>query len=198
MERDGQIYIGINSLKESYVNLNLNMRSSNDDWNRAIQIFDDRIKGRFFRVINDIMDKENYNQDGFAIMALNCLLIETLMQFKEGYAETPQRRNKKEYAKFLRNEFPEIFRNQKIAGIFYTDIRCGILHSAETKNGSQLTFNKTYVIKEIGLNTIKVNVEQMTNILNEYYLNYIERLRDANENRLRISFLEKMDSICKK
>lgn len=198
MERNGALYIGINSLKGDYLNLNLDLRSSNDDWDKAIKIFEDRIEGRFFSVIDVIKNRQNYNQDGFAIMALECLLIETLMQFREGYDMTPRGVNKDKYATFLMRELPEVFPNKTIAEIFYTDIRCGILHSAETKNGSQLTFNKEDVVERINSNTISVDVEKMTNRVREYYYYYIEELREGNNNILRDNFLKKMDSICNK
>lgn len=66
-------------------------------------------------------------------MALNCLLIEILLQFKNVWDQTPLGVNKVEYKWFLKAELPEIFYNDKIAKMIYEDIRCGILHYAQTK-----------------------------------------------------------------
>lgn len=51
------------------------------DWEIAINIFEDRIYGRF---LNHIALIERRLSSGFAVMALDCLLCETLEQFYEG------------------------------------------------------------------------------------------------------------------
>ena len=53
-------------------------------WHKAVDIFKDRYRGRFLEPISRI---EGYTYAGFAIMALDCLLIETLQQFYEGEDE---------------------------------------------------------------------------------------------------------------
>ena len=45
------------------------------EWQKAINIFEDRIRGRFLRVIELV---ERYTYSGFAILALDCLLIEVV------------------------------------------------------------------------------------------------------------------------
>lgn len=197
MKMNGKKYIGVNSLKDEYIGLNLSMGSSEEDWNRAIEMFDDRIDGRFFDVINVLKNNLVIPQSGFSIMALDCLLIETLMQFKNGYSVTPKGCNKKEYTNFLKDEFPNEFPTKKIAELFYKDIRCGILHSAETKNGSDLTFNESSVIKMIASNKIRVDIMKITRMLESYYKDYIRKLNDDNCSELRRKFIEKMDFVCK-
>ena len=51
------------------------------EWLTAIDIFSDRLSSRFLKYINKI---EKYKYSGFAVMALDCLLIETLQQFSDG------------------------------------------------------------------------------------------------------------------
>ena len=64
--------------------------STEDEWQRGINIFEDRIRGRFLKPISYI---EGYTYAGFAVLALDCLLIETLQQFREGVEETPRRKS---------------------------------------------------------------------------------------------------------
>lgn len=54
-------------------------------WETAINIFEDRIlwNGRYFKSIDILLDNNDLDITGFAIMAINCLLVETLYQFKE-------------------------------------------------------------------------------------------------------------------
>jgi hypothetical protein len=114
METKGEINISPNYNKDSYLNLKLSLKSRKDEWNTAISIIRDRIDGRYFNQIQLLSDDINAN--GFTIMALNCLLIETLYQFKEGKDKTPTR-NKDVYSDFLVQEFPSVF-NKKYCGIF--------------------------------------------------------------------------------
>ena len=54
-------------------------------WETAINIFEDSIlwNGRYFKSIDILLDNNDLDTTGFAIMAINCLLVETLYQFKE-------------------------------------------------------------------------------------------------------------------
>lgn len=127
------VYISPLYLKEDYLNLNLNISSNSNDWNSGIKIFENRIKGRFTDLIEELLEKSKWSEEqfqgfSFSIMALNCLLIETLKQFYDGIDETRPRMNKEAFKTFLLSSqfFPEF--KSTTAGDFYTDIRCGILH----------------------------------------------------------------------
>lgn len=67
--------------------MNLHSDSEQGVWERGIEIFKDRIQGRFFDAIEESLDDPNKN--GFAVMAIGCLLVETLYQFKEGFSSSP-------------------------------------------------------------------------------------------------------------
>lgn len=195
----GETFISARYKKEEFNNLHLNSRSDERDWNFAIEIFEDRIRGRYLDIIDRIINNGCLMVDGFSVMALNCLLIETLLQFKNGWDET-KKSNSDNYSKFLEEEFPRVFTNKKLAFIFYRDIRCGILHSAQTKNGSQLTVNEKYVVAVINTNRgkrISVDVVGMSGIIKNYYLDYIEKIRNRQNVDLRDCFLKKMDHLCR-
>jgi hypothetical protein len=70
---------------------------------------------------------------GFALMALACLLIETIQSFREGLEDT-KGQSRKMFRDFLKAEsgFAEF---AAIADSFYEDIRCGILHQGESRAG---------------------------------------------------------------
>lgn len=201
MEHRGDTYISVNYKKEEYKFLELSPYSKNiDSWQRAIDIFEDRIEGRYLKVLSNLMDQNNLMRDGFVIMAVNCLLLETLLQFKMGWDETPSGQNKSSYKIFLKEAFPTVFKTNKSAEKFYTDIRCGILHSAQTKKKSKLTFDKNYVIDLVnyeGEDYIYVDVYYMTQAIEKYYLNYVRNLKVENHSD-RFNFVKKMDYICKK
>ncbi len=83
MEKDGKIYISQKYKKTDYKNLNLELNSGEEKWETAINIFEDRIYGRYFKSIDILLNNNDLDTTGFAIMAINCLLVETLYQFKE-------------------------------------------------------------------------------------------------------------------
>lgn len=195
METRGEVNISPNYNKDSYLNLNLTLQSNEADWNTAVAILKDRIEGRYINQIDLLSNDVNAN--GFTIMALNCLLIETLYQFKEGKDKTPARQNKEVYSDFLMQEFPREFNSQRIAESFYTDIRCGILHSAQTKNESRLSDREDITVTFEG-NTLVVSVKGISSLLKTYFDHYLQRLVDPNEVTLRNNFINKMKFVCRK
>lgn len=195
METKGEVNISPNYNKESYLKLNLDLQSSESDWNVAVTILKDRIEGRYLNQIDLLSNDVNAN--GFTIMALNCLLIETLYQFREGKDKTPARQNKEVYSDFLMHEFPREFSSQRIAESFYTDIRCGILHSAQTKNESRLSDREDIVVA-FEQNTLVVSVKGVSSLLKTYFERYLQKLSNPNEVALRNNFIRKMKFVCRK
>lgn len=192
MNYNGQTYISIEDTKEDFKKINLRVASKNEDWNKAINIFKNRISGRYFNAIDIMIEDRNIIEGGFVIMALNCLLIETLFQFVNGYDVTPSG-NKENHSNFLCECFDV---DKSIGHKFYKDIRCGILHSAQTKNGSQLTFDNEYVIKMEDDKTLRVDIINFTAVLRAYYLKYIEDLNKNCDDTIRFNFIKKMNYIC--
>lgn len=191
MENDNRILISPRFSKDDYLDLHLTQNSSDENWIQAVSIFDDRLYGRFWVPINIL--STNINENGFAIMALECLLIETLLQFDLGVEETPSG-NCQKYSQFLKNHLSEHF-NNKTSRRFYSDIRCGILHSAQTKRGSMLTTKTDYVIN-FQNDILSVSVEGLTNALLDYYNDYKDRILCRNNVDARRKFIDKMNCIC--
>lgn len=193
METNGSIYISLDFRKCDFTNLHLQPESSNDDWIRAVDIFNDRINGRFIDPINTLRDKVSTN--GFVIMAIDCLLIDTFYQFEKGLDENAN--NKENYSKFLRDTFPSLFPTKAKAEEFYTRIRCGILHSAQTKKNGMLTTDRVSPI-EFQNSVLYVSVEGFTDCLIQYFNEYKQKLLNAENQELRRNFITKMNFICNK
>lgn len=192
MERFGRRFISPRFIRQDFLLLELDENSDIDIWEQAVKIFEDRLQGRFFDSIKILIEDKNKN--GFAVMALNCLLIETLQQFIDGV--NYNYKSMYAYTNFLRKELFDVFDFEEKAKIFYKDIRCGILHSAQTKNGSRLTFDKEYVIEIFEENKIRVDVGNFSERLWEYYIHYIGKLRKGDL-YLRQNFIKKMNFICR-
>lgn len=176
--------------REDYLHINLKVDSPQTDWDYAIEIFEDRFVGRYFNVI-DLLEKHLLDY-GFAIMSLNCLLIEALMQFRKGYPETPDGKNRKEYKDFLKYHLG--FKSFD-ARRFYEEIRCGLLHSAETKKGSYFKIKSNKLISYGMNNVLYVDINQVTLKIREYFVKYCSELREQDNPELRKNFIKKMDDI---
>ena len=78
-------------------------------------------------------------RNGFASMALSCLLIETIQCFRDGKEDTTKKgagaKAFREY--FAWNQAPNAFSG--LGQDFYANVRCGILHQGETKKGWTIT-----------------------------------------------------------
>ena len=199
MEHMGDLYISPNYSKDEYNNLKLTLNSSKNDWDKAIDMFSDRIYRRYIEQINVLLNNPKVN--GFVIMAINCLLIETMLQFREGLDQSPRNQCRDKYSDFLVDNFPETF-CKKAAERFYRDVRCGILHSAQTKGKTCLSTEDSYIIDFDSNNKMHISVVGISNVLQEYIEKYcIELVTDisnAETIELRENFIKKMDYICKR
>lgn len=170
--------------------------STEEDWQKAMVIFEDRIRGRFLKFIDLIKD---YKFSGFAVLALDCLLIETLQQFREGEKETPYRKAPEYFVRFLtETSFGEFF-TEDTARKFYDQIRCGILHQAEVKGNSlvRIPQNEPLVRLTKDGKGVIVNRKSFHEQLVRVFEEYLSRLRDPSNEDQRDKFKKKMDYICR-
>jgi len=167
-----------------------------DDWRLAVDIFKDRIRERFLDPIDRI---EKCQYAGFAVLALDCLLIEMLQQFREGVNRTPSGKSKLFFVRFLTESgFKEDF-DRRQAELFYRQIRCGILHQAEVRGSSKVFISDnapmvSYASDQKGL---VVNRKFFHEQLLDEFRKYTEELLEPVNDDLRDKFRKKMMTICK-
>ncbi len=191
MEKNGIGMLSCEHTTSSFREMNLSIDSSSEDWNIAIGLFEQRFEERYFKSIEKMLEEPEKN--GFAIMALNCLLVDTFYQFENGLDEANN--NQRCYTRFLRTYMREIISSSGMAERFYKDIRCGILHSAQTKNGSRLTVEGTATVEFMNeQGSIRVDVVKFSNELKKYFQEYTMRLKNGDE-RTRLRFVTKMNFI---
>lgn len=101
----------------------------NDDRQALAQFIRDRFNERYFRPVEStpVADKH-----GFTIMAVCCLVIETLESFYQGLGNTKNQSRRMFRDFFARDTALKIFEG---GDWFYNDIRCGILHQSEARGG---------------------------------------------------------------
>lgn len=166
------------------------------DWKEASKIFYDRLHSRFLKPIEMI---EDYESSGFAIMALDCLLIETYQQFLEGKKDSSNGGSKKCFKRFFRDSsFKEDF-EEKMADMFYDHVRCGIFHQAETKSNTKIrtTSNLPIVKYTNNKDGLIINRRKFHKKFILIIESYIEDLKNPSKEDLREKFRDKMNLICR-
>lgn len=179
-----------------WVNLDFSIEN---DWQTGITIFEDRINYRFIKEIEKI---KGMPFSGFSVMALDCLLIETLKQFRQGVEETPSRKSGKYFREFFSRDtsFKDHF-SQIMADRFYRQIRCGVLHQAEVKKSSRIwrRDGEPLVRYSDGGEGLFIHRNKFHNKLRDVFENYVMKLRnnDPLDEELRENFKRKMNFICR-
>lgn len=190
---------------------NLSNRNSND-WDIAIKIVEDRFFKRYINPLSKLLNNEDkaikYNC-GFIIMSIDCLLIETLNQFYFGLKETNEkyyRENKDDKFRYHSQAFRDffnysknfqIFKNHiKLPEIFYIEIRCGLLHQAQSKVNSLINIKKKNMIEPVDgkdfENGIVVNRSIFHNAVVSDFKRYINDLKNPDSTNLEGDYLRDM------
>jgi hypothetical protein len=93
----------------------LDLQENEEDWRNAINVLRDRLYSRYIDPVDVLIDVESHIEQkekkfGFTILAIDCLLIETLQAFKEGLEDT-QGKSNDVFIRFLRDSprFAEFF-----------------------------------------------------------------------------------------
>lgn len=188
--------ISPNYTTENYDALDLSDPTENlGDWELAILMFEDRIRGRFLDIVDHV---QSLSFSGFVVMAIDCLLIETLEQFYRGVPDSVGGSRSFFTQFFERSDVlkKEFTKNQR--KLFYEHFRCGILHQAELK-GDSLVWKVGPLVGNNGDNGIIVNRQKLHEILVCEFNAYTQKLRKKMTNSdLKLKFRSKMDYICRK
>lgn len=136
---------------------------------------------------------------GFAVLALDSALIETLEQFRRGKAKTPKKQGQEYFVSFLtQTAFSDHF-DEARAILFYKTIRCGLLHQSEArgslriKRGTGLAL-VAYTADHTG---IVINTRDFHELLEQVIREYAARLRTSESITERQAFRRRMNYICR-
>jgi hypothetical protein len=160
------------------------------------KVLHQRLRERFFLPVRQLRRRDSETQPtmrpGFAILALDCLLIETLVSFRAG---TPLRTGQsgRAFVDFLKGSrhFKKYFGNDDMASEFYRDVRNGLLHDGETRKDWKIRENTKFLLDcDAGSRVINRTLFH-GGVLCEYR-QYFKDLRRAEERanlRLRLAAL---------
>ena len=175
---------------------------ANSDWNRMVEIFENRIESRFLKPIRLIANDRDIGEfSGFSILALDCLIIETLNQFYSGLDETEGAHDKAFWNFFKNSEFFKDHFSRKKAFTFYSHYRCGILHQAQTKKKSVVRIDQSTMIQSVESDISKglvVDRSKFHKAVEDEFSSYMEKLENGGKenSELRSNFVKKMNIIC--
>lgn len=101
---------------------------------KIAEFFRERMRERY---VEPVLALDSDGKNGFSIMALSCLLIETYETFRQGWPSS-DRRSALAFCRFFDRE--DLFRDFRgHSQGFYENVRCGILHQGETTGGWHIT-----------------------------------------------------------
>lgn len=201
-------------------------RLENDEeaWAEAIGVFERRIKERFLTCIDALFAADTKPDlkpsgspqkadciPGFSIMALCCLLVETLQGFQESVAPSglagpctyptgscikPSPDTTGQFIKFLRRpSFCGAFAEDKTAKSFVRGVRNGILHEAETRKWVIWRDLPHQIVTPLEDGYV-LNRTMFYEAVKQEFESYLKNLRDPAKRNLRQRFKQKMDDIC--
>ena len=160
------------------------------EWQRGIDIVENRIAERFVRWVDDLVPKKFA---GFATTALDCLLLETLYGFITGGSTKD---TKKAYKTVLKDR-PFLF-DEQLANAFYEGIRNGIIHDTETRNGWKIRMTKQpKIVESDGKGTYVLNRTMFHQALKSRFSDWITGLRNG-DTTLRANLRKRMDELIAK
>lgn len=173
-------------------------------WIQAVnEYFMKRLELRFLHPIKILQENGTFTGEGFSIMVILCSLIEFLESIYQGNIYKCARTNKfkkHEYSSsramfisFLLNRqpFSKHF-DQSLAGEFYANIRCGLLHEASTKGGWRIeakSRNGTFIDKTKKI-VYRDNFEEA---IQQYISEYCVELKSNKERQK--AFIRKFNSL---
>jgi hypothetical protein len=163
------------------------------DWTKAVEIVRDRLNGRFLRFASDCL---KVRDSGFVVLAIDCLLAETIQQFKDGVTDG-RNRSAEMITRFLEGlQFQPDF-NADSRKAFYLDIRCGLLHQAEAKKMWLIRRKQTALLQEIaGGEGYIIDVERFHAALQASFDEYLKAITETTNAPLRSNLWKKMNQIC--
>lgn len=173
----------------------LNGTDEEEAWERAVGVLHDRLRERYLSPIECLIQAFQDGSGpkgitpGFAILGLCCPVIETMASFRR----TERGATGKElFTSFLRRVFQF---DDTTAAAFYSGIRNGILHDAETRKWviRAATPRGRIVIRDGG--RYYLNRSEFYRTLAKEFRDYIEEVRDPANVDLRTRFRKKMNDL---
>jgi len=169
-------------------------------WKEMVEIFSDRLEGRFLEPIRLIAADEKIGKfSGFSIVTLDCLMIETLKQFYDGEDKT-EMDHATAFRDFFRGSpyFQDLASTKK-AKTFYSHFRCGLMHQAQTKKKSLIKIKQRHMVQQVSSNIddgLIIDRVLFHQAIEDEINRYKSMLINCENEDMRKNFKKKMNIIC--
>jgi hypothetical protein len=155
-----------------------------------VAFFVERFTERYITPINAAHKKKKH---GFCTMAVSCLMIEALECFWSGWRDTNETgKGKLAFRQFFQR-IPALSAFRDVGPQFYKNVRCGILHQAETTGGwTVVRYGPLFDTRRL-----RINATTFHRVVEESLLSHARSLKTADRNSERwINFKTKMGYVC--
>lgn len=116
------------------------------------------------------------HKHGFTMMAISCLMIESLESFRQGWPNSDGKSKAAFCYFFDSNDRFKEFRGH--SGAFYKNVRCGILHQAETTGSWKITRKEAAPLFDSG--SLTINAVRFVRALHSALDEFHDRLKAAD------------------
>jgi cation transport regulator ChaC len=128
-------------------------------WAEIIAAVRRRIDERYLTPIEELARYDGMPRDerptraGFAIMALDCLLIDTIQSFKEGRSATAEKSSVHSFEEFLSAVSFSDFKKKERSN-FFQNVRNALLHNGETRSDWKIRIDTDRMVTRDGASRI--------------------------------------------
>jgi len=164
-------------------------------WGKAIGVLQSRIQTRFLDSAS-LLRANRYA--GFAILALDCLLLETIEAFRSGKRARNTGESRVACIRLLTSSvhFRQFFDDGR-AGDFFTRVRNGLLHDGETRDGWLVKSAERYsLVQDLDGGYVVVNRNKFDLALEAEFRDYLTRLSVPENTGLRLTLDRALSDLC--
>lgn len=176
-----------------------------ESWRDLIERIRTRVEKRFLEPVQLLLNEERLARRdeypeglGFTVLAIDCLLIETLCGYENG-ARTNVGQTASTFEEFLKSAagFADFFGEGDRAADFARSVRNGVLHDGEARNG-WIVWERDpdgKVGDDLGEGVRVVYRSAFHEALVDYQDSYFDRLLETGNADLRANLKQRLDSL---
>ena len=169
------------------------------EWTEIRAVFRRRISERFLKPIAELARHDRLENPptraGFAILALDCLLIDAIQAFRQGRVGTGEVSPARSFKDFLRSTRFSTFRSGD-RDEFFHDVRNGLLHNGETRGDWKVRIDTRGILyKDPRTGARTINRRLFHAAIVREFREYCRKLEGGTV-EIHSQFLRRMDAIC--
>lgn len=164
-----------------------------EHWDKAIDIVRDRIEGRWLKCVDEIV---TFRFSGFAVLALDCIVLESIWGFKNGKA-VPKRQEREVYREMLSGR--RFGWSDTQSDNFREFVRNGLMHDAETRKRwiVEATIPRDCIAEQNAAGDYVINRSKFHKAVRDTFEDWL-RMLHSGDRRLQKNMRTRMDEIITK